>query len=449
MTLMGRASLLCSFLIVSTALLPTAFAQNLTGDARRIALGGAGETGNIATKVLDEHRSYRSIPIPLGLFQVLDNRKFFDPDDTEFDPVRAIEYAADPIHITLNRNSNSAGHRFVNNLVNGQISRDLNAYRGFAPVSEIKATGLLSPTWGKTFRVAGDPDVTSHGVYVGAGPYLSLGTTMNFDQNLIDLLASSTDVYRPNQSFVIGDNTTGQGAVAITGGYRGQFALEGVQGARLHVAANTSYLRGIHYDTADLQVRFGTDSVGLVTIDPFITPISVDRSTSKSGNGVSVDVATAVVADNWSAGFGVDGIGNRINWKELQKRQYFMQSLFTGGDFVSTPSQETTETRRVTLPVRYTANGGYHTDRWGAAAEWSRGLNRAAFGGGMEYWLGPLALRGGSRYSRGLWHGSSGIGFDFTDGFGVDVAAFQTSTNIEEDRRISFAVSLRLTRTGP
>ena len=163
-----------------------------------------------------------------------------------------------------------------------------------------------------------------------------------------------------------------------------------------------------------------------------------------------MDVAGALVATNWTVGVGIDGIGNRINWKELDSRQYFLQSVFNGGDFVSGPATPPSPTRRVTLPVRYSANGSYHTERWSAAAEWGRGLDeRNAFGGGAEYWLGPIAFRGGARYTRELWHGSSGIGFNFTKKFGVDIAAFQTSTNVEEDRRISFAVSLRINRTTP
>ena len=199
------------------------FGQSFNLDARRIALGGSGSNDNIASKLVQEHQPYRVIPIPFGVFQVIKNRKFFNPDDPEFDPARAIEFAGNPLHFTLDRNQNSAGHRFVNNLVNAEFNRDLNAYRGFKPSPEIKAGGLFTPSWGKTFRVKGDPSVgASHGVYVGAGPYISLGTTLNIDQNLISILSSSTDVYMPNTNFLSTDTTEGQAAIAITGGYRGK-----------------------------------------------------------------------------------------------------------------------------------------------------------------------------------------------------------------------------------
>src|SRR5262245_55765583 len=107
-----------------------AFAQSFSLDARKIGLGGGGGNSNIAAKVIAEHQPYTVIPISIGLFQLVQNTKFFDPDNKDFDPARAIEYAGNPMHFTLDRNKDSVGHRFVNDLINGNFSADLNAYRG-------------------------------------------------------------------------------------------------------------------------------------------------------------------------------------------------------------------------------------------------------------------------------------------------------------------------------
>jgi hypothetical protein len=431
------------------------FAQSFSTDARRIGMGGAGDSDTAASRLIEQNQPYRVIPVPLGLFQLWDNRRFFDPDDAEFDPVRALEYATNPLHFTLDRNADSAGNRFVNNLVNSQLSRDLNAYRGFSPSPEIRAAGLISPSWGKAFRVKGDDSSpATHGVYVGAGPYLALGTRMTIDQALIDVLASETDVYRPDSQFLIGDVTSGQFAGAITGGYRGRFNVAGFEGASttgrqagLHVAVDTHYLRGFHYEEGDMALRIDTDSQGLVTVQPNTTPIVVQRSTSKSGNGFALDVATALVAENWDVSVGIDGIGNRINWKDLTGRQYALQTLYTGVDFTTVPTPAPPSPRKVTLPIRVAGGASYYTDRWSAAAEIGRDLNeRVRMNAGGEYWFGRLALRGGVRHSRDLWHGATGLGFNITSKFGVDVAMFQNSGNLEEDRKPSFAVSLRLNR---
>jgi hypothetical protein len=60
--------------------------------------------------------------------------------------------------------------------------------------------------------------------------------------------------------------------------------------------------------------------------------------------------------------------------------------------------------------------------------------------------FGPIELRGGRRYSREQWHPAGGIGFNLSEGFSIDVAAFTTSTNIEKQRNPALAASLRFNR---
>ena len=420
-------------------------AQNFSSDARRIGLGGAGDSQNTASRLVEEQQDYRSIPIPLGIIQVLQNREVFDPDDPNFDPVRAIEYAASPLHWGFKRDSTGPGNLLVRNIIDAELNRDLNTYRGFTPAREIDAQGLIAPSWGKTFRFAKTAAGGFHGVYVGVGPYLSVGTNLQFDEKLINLLASSTQFNSPNSNFLITDATTGQAAASITGGYRARFAPFGDREG-IYVAADYSYLHGLHYDTADTQLRFDTDASGLVTLTPTTTPVIVNRTTSNEGKGFAIDAAVAVVKRQWDVSFGVDGIGNRIDWEDLGGRRYVLQSLFNGGDFVTTGVAVPSTTQRVTLPVRYAGSGSYHAERWSVATELGRSLQGFRFNSGAEYKLGRLAFRGGTRYSREIWHGAGGIGFNLTQGFGVDVAAFQNSTNIENERRVSIALSLRFNR---
>ena len=139
-------------------------AQNWTFDARRIALGGASSGGNQASQLVEsetppptgERQGYRAIVIPIGLFQVLRNRNVFNPDSSEFDIVRSIEYAASPLHYVFDRDSTGTGGAFVTDVRNGRLSRDLNAYRGFVPVTQSVAEGLSNPSFGGTIKVARD-----------------------------------------------------------------------------------------------------------------------------------------------------------------------------------------------------------------------------------------------------------------------------------------------------
>ena len=233
--------------LLVAAVSSTATAQNWSFDARRIALGGIGDTGNIASRLVAEARGYGSIVLPFGLFQVFEDLSIFDPGDDNFDPVRAAEYLASPLHYTFDRNGSDSGQQFVNDIVNARLNPNLNVYRGFEPASELFGEGLASPSWGKTFTVRGDRGGAFHGIYVGAGPYLSVRTDNMIDQGLINLLASDVDVFVPNASFLIADDTIDQFALAITGGYRARLPFPGRTGVGserdgVYLAVNYNYL---------------------------------------------------------------------------------------------------------------------------------------------------------------------------------------------------------------
>ncbi len=436
--------------LLVTAMSSTAAAQNWSFDARRIALGGIGGTGNIAARLVEEERGYGSIVLPFGLFQVFEDTSIFDPGDDNFDPVRAAEYFASPLHYTFDRKGSDSGQQFVNDIVNARLNPNLNVYRGFEPASELFGEGLASPTWGKTFTVRDDG--AFHGIYVGAGPYLSVRTDNMIDQEFIDLLASDVDVFVPNASFLITDDTIDQFALAITGGYRARLPLPGrssVGSGRdgVYIAVNYNYLYGFRYDDISMDVRFDTDANGLVTVAPTTVPVAIDRLTANRGRGFALDFGAAVVVDRWDFGFGASGVANRIDWEDVQRESFVLTSLFDGGDFIETPLGPLGEDRRVELPVNYTGNVAYHEDEWSAYAEYAHGFQDNNFHGGLEYRLARVELRGGGRFARDRWFASGGVGFDLSPGWSVDVAAFGTSTNIERKRHTAIAVSLRLNPT--
>jgi hypothetical protein len=438
--------MLCATAVLSAS---PAAAQNWSFDARRIALGGAGSSQSAASRQVEDQRRYRSIALPLGLIQVLGDLDVFDPGGDRFDPVRAMEYAASPLHYTIGRESNNAGSLFVADLVNAAINRDLNRYRGFVPATSMVAEGLASPSWGKTFVVKGSRDGFYQGIYAGAGPYLSVRTEATLDQGLIDILGADTDRYVPNTTFRMNNRTAEQLALAVTGGYRAKFALgklsvSGRDG--LYVAADYHFLRGFRYDDFDLDVTLDTDSNGLLTMRPTTVPIDIDRLASQSGKGFALDFGAAIVLDRWDFGVGVSGVGNRIDWNDFERQRFMLTSIFDGGEFVDTDLPAPTTTRRVQLPTQYSADAAYHADRWSAVSEYAHGFQGHNFRGGVEYRLAMVELRGGARHSRDRWHPSAGVGLDLTRGFGVDVTAFGTSANIERRRDMAVAVSLRFNK---
>ncbi len=428
-----------------------AFAQNWSFDARRIALGGVGTTENIASRTAQEERGYRAIVLPFGLLQVLPHWNVFDPTGDDFNPVCAAEYAASPLHYTIGRKAcdgSEPGASFVNDIVNARFSRDLTTYRGFRLDSAIVVEGLANPSWGKTFAVARDAaGGLVHGIYVGAGPYFSIQSTSLIDPSLIDVFANSAAVVKPNNRYTADSEATSQMAMAITGGYRGRLPIlnTGDNADGVYVAANYHYLRGFHLDRFNLASRFETDSAGLLTLQPTAAPVTIDRVKSDKGTGFALDFGAAVAMREWTFGFGASGVANRIEWDELERERFDLQSLFAGGDFLEVDLPAPAGKQRVELPVNYTGSLGYQAERWSAESEFAHGYQGKNFHGGLEYRMGLVDLRGGGRYSRNRWHPSGGVGFNVTPRFGIDVAAFGTSANVEARRDVAIAVSLRLT----
>lgn len=449
------------FVCLQAAVLTSApvLAQNWSFDARNIGMGGVGSTSNVAVDMIDEQRPYRPLVLPFGLFQVLPNLPKLNPANDEFDLVRAIEYAASPIHFIVGRDDTSTASAFITDLRNGELNRDLNTYRGFDPATSVAAEGLASPNWGYTFKFRQRPNGAFQGIYAGAGMYFSMMTAAEIDPELAAVFASPTPVYVPNTSFYMSNNTESQFGMAITGGYRGRLAWPGrttgvatggnaaLEG--LYIGANVHYLHGFSYEHFEPEARLDTNAQGLLVVNPSQgLPVTISRTTSNSGSGVAVDVGVSAVVDRWEFGVGVNGIGNHINWTDAERTSYVLDSLFSGGEFNDLPSVRVDDIR-VELPVDVRGHGRYNADRWTATSEFGHGFNGTSFRIGYEQRLNRLQLRGGARYIKERWEPTGGVGYNLTDGFGIDCGLFGTSANLERRRHLGVAFSLRFMARNP
>jgi hypothetical protein len=442
-----------TILLSGAVAVPMASAQNWSFDARKVGLGSPSGGENVASRMIEDERQYRTLVLPFGLIQVFRDFDRLNPSNDEFDLVRTIEYAAGPIHYTVGRDSSDTkADEFIADIGNGELSRDLNEYKGFVPVNQPEAAGLASSTWGKTFRVRSGAGGAFQGVYVGAGPYVSMRTMPTIDERLIPILSEGPPVYVPNAQLTAYNVTQGQLALAVAGGYRARFAWPsgvglGTEREGLYVGANYNYLRGFRYEDLDFRLRMDTDSAGLLTVNPFLPPpLLVARTNAESGRGMAVDVGIGAVINHWELGFGANGIGNRITWSDVERTTYFHDSLLAGaGDLIEGVPVPMGDVR-VELPIDYRANVGYDVQRWAAVAEFGRGLQGESFHGGGEYRFGIVDVRGGAVYSREMWNPAGGLGLNMTPGASVDVAVYSNSANVERKRRPAIAVSLRFNR---
>jgi len=331
--------------------------------------------------------------------------------------------------------------------VNSGFSRDLNAYRGFAPPQHLVAGGLLAPNWGYTIKFKKGPGGSFQGIYLGAGPYVSLQDDLRFDPKLIAILGSPVNVAVPaNSSFYAANGAVQQAAVAITGGYRTKIAFGSSTSIRdgLYLAFNFNYLIGIRQDAPNLNLNIATDSTGLVTANPLSAPLTINYLWSTSGRGFSTDVGMEIVRHGWEFGAGANGIANRIDWRNNHLSLFSLNNLSTGVAFAKTPLAAPAGIFRRELPIQYLANLGYSFGRWTVRTDADYELQKLSTHTGAEYRAGPVALRGGVRYGLEEWNPTGGLGFNFSHRFGIDLGFFGNSTNLERKREVAMAVSFRV-----
>ncbi|MGE0591082.1 MAG: hypothetical protein AB7G23_03895 [Vicinamibacterales bacterium] len=454
--------LLCSLTFVGTALLGSAAsAQTFAVDARMIGMGGAGDDPSIASGMVPSGSGYHVIPLPLSLIQLFRDLDQFNPASDQFNPVRAVESAASPFHLRAGRGSGveRPEYRLVSDLVNGRVSRDLSTYRGFTLPTTTAVEGLASGAFGKTFRFAKQPTGAFQGVYVGAGPYLALGTSLDVDPRLSDVFSSSAPRYFPDTAFDIHQEAAVQLAMSTIIGYRARLALPGAAppasapptGAGperpsrdgIYVAANYRHLTGFRYLEPTTTIRLDTDARGLVATSSSAPPLVVETLQATSGSGRAVDLGVQVVRGPVEVGVGVNGLGNRIRWTGLSRTRYALSSLTDDVELTEEDLPMPGTDVTVTLPVVTSANMRVNAGAWSLSAMGMQGYNGATVRGGVERRIGFLALRGGAQYQRGNWNPTYGFGIGRR--VALDVAFFGTRANLQRARETAVAVSMRIT----
>jgi hypothetical protein len=165
------------------------------------------------------------------------------------------------------------------------------------------------------------------------GPYLSTQSVLDIDPRMVQILGSATPLYVPNVQLRSGTTTQFQGAVAGVIGYRARIALDNGVTDRdgVYLAANYRYLHGMRYENDRLSLSLDTDSAGLLTVSPRTpAPVTLDRWSSTAGQGRAFDLGVGAVLGGWSVDLGANGVGNRIDWRDLTNVNYTLGNPFQG-----------------------------------------------------------------------------------------------------------------------
>src|SRR5262249_14200735 len=221
---------------------PPAEAQNWDFDARTIAIGGVSGSATLASGMIERDATYQSIVLPFGLLQVLPDLGAFAPDSEHFDPVRAVEHAASPIHFIVDRDP--AGHgRFASTIATARFYAGQPA--ASAP-TRVDLGGVATSSWGGTIRLSGAQRRDVHGVYVGAGPYVTGRGAADINPQVIAGLDDDSRSIPSSPLTLMTTFSEEQVAIAVTGGYRGRYALPFRDDAAardgIYVAVNYDYL---------------------------------------------------------------------------------------------------------------------------------------------------------------------------------------------------------------
>ena len=414
-------------------LAPTAAAQDWSGDARSIALGGV-DRSRVIDVTPAAGQPDTVIVLPFGLLQVLRHPRVYDPRSPRFDPVLAALYVSSPLHFIIGRDTPSRPLLSLDDLQAGQIDGiGIDTLSGFS-AGRLSHAGLVAPTIGRTVGISRDHQGGAHGVYLGAGPYIGLRARLAVDTRL-DTPAGGLP--STGGDLLLSGALEQQIAAAITVGYRARFALPSVSSgtardSAIDVAIDYSYLRGLLYNRDDLDLLVPA----LVAQVPLTGPTGeVRRTRATRGNGGAVDVAVGALFGRWEARVAVDGIGNRIRWTRVRQT--------TAVDIVETGATTTS------LPVEYRGHLAHTGDTWTVALGAGAGFGRGWVHAGVERRLGAAALRGGLRYSDGRWNPTGGVGIPVSSRVSLDLAAFGTTMSLAGHRQLGIAASLRVKAPEP
>lgn len=456
--------------VLGLAMPLAAHAQHWTFDARRIALGGVG-SANLASGLVAERRGYGTLVLPFGLLQSLGDldvyRSLGDPADPNFDPVRAGELLASPLHYALER-PESGLQAFVWDLANleelagpggltdGALSRILGAHGDVVLPERILWEGMAAPNWGGTIVVSGLRDRAFQGFYIGAGPYFSASVDTHIDPDLPAKVASNASEVLDGRLPANVDShsafaTTVQAAAAVTGGWRARFALPAAYASErdgIYVAANYHYLYGLGLGRVDAALDVVTDEAGRLVDDAGGTQVAFYETVgSRSGRGLAFDASVKFVRGRIDVGVGARGVGNRLEWTDLESESNVFEAE-TGGSIQTVTRSAQGDSLRIELPVHWTTDVAYHADRWSAMVEYAHGFLGHRMHAGVEARYGWVELRGGGRFLRDRWHPSIGLGLNRSGRPSLDVALFGGSASVLRKRTLSVAVSLRLNADG-
>jgi hypothetical protein len=424
-------------------LAPAARAQ-LSFDARKtgmagVSLGRDGALGRFnpaynAVPARAGRSAKVTIPIPLGLFQVLKDSAAFDFDSSYFNPLALVNYV---LHPPLFYEVKKVP--IPTNDVEFTIGRDLL-------IVDLGLASQLVPTdrfgFGGVSRLM-DVGTTIKGVHFGVLLWEDHEVGFQLGDTLLQFLRQQ-DPARTNTTYATNGDAVVQAGLAPTLGYSGRVWGDSAQG--IYVGAGIHYYLGATYASVVGTAGFATGDTLFAGSNPVSPAVDALVKYSKPGRalgrGFGGDIGIVYVTGPVEVGFGINDIGATLTWPNTRVERDTFDTVNNnfGSSLVADGVSSKTK-----LPVTYVANAalelGTNTTVGAMVLNNGRGTTIQI---GAEQRVGPLALRGGvSRDQRKRVQLGWGTGIRF-GAFGLDVGFATHSSSLSSARGITMASSISI-----
>lgn len=424
-------------------LAPVARGQ-LSFDARRTGMGGVslsrdGALGRFnpayqAVPTRTGRSAKFTIPIPLGLFQVLKDSTAFDFDSSYFNPVALANYILHPpLFYEVKKVSTPT------NDVEFTIGRD-------SLIVDLGSASQLVPTdrfgFGGTSRLA-DIGLTIKGVHAGVLVWEEHDVGFQLGDTLLRFLREQ-DPARTNTTYASNGDGVAQAGFAPTLGYAGRVWGDSTRG--IYMGAAVHYYLGVTYASVVGTAGFVTSDTLFAGSNPVSPTVDALVQYSKPGrsfgHGFGGDIGVVYVTGPVEVGFGINDIGAKLTWSDTRvERDTFDTAANNFGSSLVADHVSS----KTNLPVTYVANAalelGTNTTAGGMILNNGRGTTIQI---GVEQRVGPLALRGGvSRDQRKRVQLGWGTGLRFGS-FSLDVGFATHSSSLSSARGITMASSISI-----
>jgi len=441
-----RPTLVGSLLALSLATVPAALpAQILSLDARKVGLGGldlhrggALSRYNAAYRAVpnrpDAWHAKFTIPIPLGIIQVLKDSTVLHPDSPYFNPLQAANYLLNlPVFYQI-KQVPSPSNDIAFGIGKDSFSVDLGAAKNTVPTDPFGFGGSSRPI---------DLGVGFFGFRVGAMLWLQDEVDFQLGNNLRSFLHDAAPA-QTNTLYDVTGNALAAAGFAPSLGWAGRITGKDQNGVFVGVTGH--YYFGLVYGQSAADGGFITGDTLFGGANPVTPDLGEVTQYSKFGNkmgtGVGADFGVVWVNGPLEAGFGVNDVGATISWPDTRRDTLYFDSNLntTVSSLLADHVSATTK-----LPVTYLANASL--DLGGGTlvgGELLHGARGTEIHMGAEQHFGPLAVRGGvardqQRRIQFGWGGGVRVLF-----LSLDVGFATYSSPLSDQRGITMATSISI-----